>query len=349
MSIEISGRKIGLDYKPFIIAEMSGNHNNDLKRAIALVDAAAEAGVDALKIQTATPQGLTLDLCTEDFTINDANSLWDGRTLYDLYQEAVTPWDWHKTIFDRCKHHGMIAFSSPFEHGAVDFLEELEVPCYKIASFELVDIPLIKKAASTGKPIIMSTGMASVSEIQDAINTAKSVGNDKIILLKCTSSYPASPVDSNLRTIEHLRDLFGTEVGLSDHTMGIAAPCASVAFGATVIEKHFTLSRDEGGVDSEFSLEPSELRLLVVETERAWQSLGHIAYGQGNSESKSTMFRRSLYICEDIQEGEVLTEDNLRIIRPGFGLEPKYHDILMGRKVNKPLKTGDRMSWAHIG
>jgi N-acetylneuraminate synthase len=349
MSIEISGRRIGVNYKPFIIAEMSGNHNNELDRAIALVDAAAEAGVDALKIQTATPDGITLNLSSEDFTINDSSSLWDGRTLYNLYKEAVTPWEWHEIIFDRCKHHGLIAFSSPFELGAIDFLETLDVPCYKIASFELVDLPLIKKAASTGKPIIMSTGMASVSEIQDAIFAARSVGNDQIILLKCTSSYPASPVDSNLRTIEHLRDLFGTEVGLSDHTMGVAAPCASVAFGATVIEKHFTLSRDEGGVDSAFSLEPSELKLLVVETERAWQALGAVAYGQGNSEGKSMMFRRSLYICEDVKKGEVLTENNLRIIRPGFGIEPKYYDLLIGRKVNKILKKGARMSWEHIG
>jgi pseudaminic acid synthase len=349
MSIEISGRKIGLNHKPFIIAEMSGNHNNDLNRAMQLVDAAAEAGVDALKIQTATPEGLTLNLESKDFTINDENSLWNGRTLFNLYQEAVTPWEWHEKIFERCKHHGIIAFSSPFEQKAVDFLEELNVPCYKIASFELVDIPLIKKAASTGKPIIMSTGMASVSEIQDAVFAARSVGNDQIILLKCTSSYPASPVDSNLRTIEHLRVLFGTEVGLSDHTMGVAAPCASVAFGASVIEKHFTLSRDEGGVDSAFSLEPEELKLLVVETERAWQALGRVTYGQGSTESKSTMFRRSLYICEDVKEGEVLTEDNLRIIRPGFGLEPKYYEFLIGRKVNKEILKGTRMSWDDIG
>ena len=349
MSIEIAGRKIGLNHKPFIIAEMSGNHNNDLHRALSLVDAAAEAGVDALKIQTASPDGLTLNLCSDDFVINDKNSLWDGRSLYNLYEEAVTPWEWHKQIFDRCKHHGMIGFSSPFEAAAIDFLETLEVPCYKIASFELIDIPLIKKAASTGKPIIMSTGMASVSEIQDAVSAAKAVGNNQIVLLKCTSTYPASPKDSNVRTIEHLRTLFGFEVGLSDHTLGIGAPCASVGFGATVIEKHFTLSRADGGVDSEFSLEPDELKLLVVETERAWQALGVVQYGQGQAEGKSKMFRRSLYIAEDINKGEVLTSDNLRIIRPGFGLEPKYIDILLGRKVNKALKRGERMSWDYIG
>jgi pseudaminic acid synthase len=349
MSIEIAGKKIGINHKPFIIAEMSGNHNNDLERAMKLVDAAAEAGVDALKIQTATPDGLTLDLDSKDFSINDKDSLWDGRTLYNLYQEAVTPWEWHKVIFDRCKELGMIAFSSPFELKAVEFLEELDVPCYKIASFELLDLPLIKKVASTGKPIIMSTGMASVTEIEDAVTAAKSVGNNQIILLKCTSSYPASPKDTNLKTIAHLREMFGLEVGLSDHTMGVAAPCASVAFGATVIEKHFTLSRAEGGVDSTFSLEPAELKLLVVETERAWQALGTVSYGQGSAESKSTTFRRSLYICEDIKEGAILTPDNLRIIRPGFGLEPKYYDVLIGRKVNQAIKKGTRMSWGFIG
>tara|TARA_B110000977_G_scaffold201788_1_gene298650 strand:+ start:10475 stop:11524 length:1050 start_codon:yes stop_codon:yes gene_type:complete len=349
VSIKISGRNIGVNYKPFIIAEMSGNHNNNLDRAIALVDAAADAGVDALKIQTATPEGLTLNLSSEDFVINDKNSLWNGRTLFNLYQEAVTPWEWHKVIFEHCKKRNIIAFSSPFEMGAVDFLEELSVPCYKIASFEIVDLPLIRKAASTGKPIIISTGMATVSDIQDAISAAKSVGNNQIILLKCTSSYPASPLDSNLKTIEHLRDLFGTEVGLSDHTMGIGVPCASIAFGATVIEKHFTLSRDEGGVDSAFSLEPAELKDLVVETERAWQGIGSVKYGQEKSEDKSMMFRRSIYICQDIKRGESITKDNVKIIRPGFGLAPKYFDIILGLRVNKDLKKGARMSWKNIG
>jgi len=348
MDIKIGNKNIGENHKPFIIAEMSGNHNNSLERALELVDAAANAGVDALKIQTATPDGLTLDLSSNDFTINDADSLWDGRTLYDLYQEATTPWEWHKTIFDRCEQHGIIGFSSPFELGAIDFLESLDVPCYKIASFELVDLPLIKKAAATGKPLIMSTGMANVSEIHSAVNAAKSVGNDQIILLKCTSNYPASPEDTNVKTIKHLRELFGAEVGLSDHTMGIGVPCASIAFGATVIEKHFTLSRSDGGIDSAFSLEPDELKSLVVETERAWQSLGNISYGE-SSDKKSRQFRRSLYICENIKEGDVLTSDNLRIIRPGFGIEPKYYELLLGRKVNKELLKGTRMSWEHIG
>ena len=349
MDIEVAGRKIGLNHKPFVIAEMSGNHNNDLKRALALVDAAAEAKVDALKIQTATPDGLTLNLSSEDFTISDKKSLWNGRTLYDLYKEAVTPWDWHEAIFERCKEYDIIGFSSPFELGAIDFLEKLNVPCYKIASFELVDLPLIKKAASTGKPLIMSTGMASVSEIENAVLAANSEGNTQIILLKCTSSYPASPNDSNLKTIEHLRGLFGVEVGLSDHTMGIGVPCAAVAYGASVIEKHFTLARADGGVDSAFSLEPGELASLVVETERAWQALGGIKYGQTQAETRSNAFRRSLYVCEDVNDGDVLTHKNLRIIRPGFGLDPQYIDILLGRKVNRNIKKGTRMSWEFIG
>jgi pseudaminic acid synthase len=348
MDIKIGNKSIGENHKPFIIAEMSGNHNNDLERALELVDAAANAGVDALKIQTSTPNGLTLDLSTDDFTINDVGSLWKGRTLYDLYQEATTPWEWHKAIFDRCKQHDIIGFSSPFELGAIDFLESLDVPCYKIASFELVDLQLIKKAAATGKPLIMSTGMANVSEIHSAVNVAKSVGNEQIILLKCTSNYPASPKDTNVKTIKHLKELFGTEVGLSDHTMGIGVPCASIAFGATVIEKHFTLSRADGGIDSAFSLEPDELKSLVIETERSWQSLGNVSYGE-SSDKTERKFRRSLYICENMKEGDVLTPDNLRIIRPGFGIEPKYYELLIGRKVNKELLKGSRMSWEHIG
>ena len=349
MSIKIAGITIGLDYEPFIIAEMSGNHGNNLERAIALVDIAAKANVHALKVQTASPDGLTLNIQTEDFQINDPESLWFGRNLYDLYKDSVMPWEWHEEIFNRCKHHGIVGFSSPFEINAVDFLEKLDVPCYKIASFELVDLPLIERVAKTGKPIIISTGMANIGEIQDAITVCKKAGNDQIILLKCTSSYPASPEDSNLRTIEHLRKTFNTEVGLSDHTMGIGSPCASVAFGATVIEKHFTFSRDEETVDSAFSLEPEELSALVIETKRAWQSLGQITYGKSGSEKNSAQFRRSIYVCKNIKKGDQLTTDNIKIIRPGYGLEPKNYDLLIGKKTNKDLKIGSRMLWEHIG
>lgn len=349
MSIKISGRNIGIDHEPFIIAEMSGNHGNNLDKAIALVDAAASSGAHALKVQTATPDGLTLELETEDFYINDPKSLWHGNNLYNLYKESVMPWEWHKKIFERCKEHGLIGFSSPFEINAVDFLEELDVPCYKIASFELVDLPLIKRVAMTGKPIIMSTGMANIGEIQDAISVSREVGNNQIILLKCTSSYPASPIDSNLRTIKHLRKTFNTEVGLSDHTMGVGSPCASIAYGATVIEKHFTLSRDEETVDSAFSLEPDELKSLVIETKRAWQALGKVTYGKSDSEKNSSQFRRSIYVCKDIKKGEEFTKNNLKIIRPGYGLEPKNYDLLIGKRANKNLKVGSRMSWEHIG
>ena len=347
--IKISDREIGENQPPFIIAEMSGNHNQSLERAIKLVDAAVDAGAHALKLQTASPDGLTLDVDNPDFLISDPESLWYGKNLYKLYQEAVTPWEWHKIIFEHCNKRGIIAFSSPFELSAVDFLESLDVPCYKIASFELVDLQLIKKVAKTGKPMIMSTGMGTLTDIELAVNTAKSEGNDKIILLKCTSTYPASPEDSNLLTIPHLKDCFGTEVGLSDHTMGIGVPCAAVALGATVVEKHFTLSRDDGGVDAAFSLEPQELEQLVIETERAWLARGSVSYNSGEREKVSLKFRRSIYVSEDISKGEELSVENIRVVRPGYGLEPKYLELLIGRKVNRDLIKGDAMSWEYIG
>lgn len=349
MDIKISDRIIGVNHEPFIIAEMSGNHGNSLDRALELVDIAAKAKVHALKIQTATPDGLTLNLDTADFSINDKNSLWNGRTLYDLYKESVMPWEWHKTIFDRCKEHNLLGFSSPFEILAVDFLETLNVPCYKIASFELVDLPLIEKVAQTGKPIIMSTGMANIKEIHDAVATAKKFNNSQIILLKCTSTYPASPINSNLQTIKHLRETFNTEVGLSDHTMGLAVPCAAVAFGATVIEKHFTVSRDIKTVDSEFSMEPDELTALVAETKRAWQAIGKVSYETSDPEKNSLMFRRSLYVCKDMKKGDILSIDNLRIIRPGFGMEPSNYKLILGKRVNQDIKKGTRMTWELIG
>lgn len=347
--IKIGEHIIGTNRPPFIIAEMSGNHNQSLDRAMALVDAAAKAGVHALKLQTASPDGLTLNVDSPDFLINDPSSPWHGRNLYQLYQDAVTPWEWHEPIFNRCHELGLTVFSSPFELKAVDLLESLNAPCYKIASFELVDLPLIRKAAKTGKPIIMSTGMASVSDIQEAIIAARSEGNDQIILLKCTSSYPATAADANLATIAHLRDMFGCQVGLSDHTLGIGVPCAAAAFGATVIEKHFTLDRNDGGVDASFSLEPQEFASLVVESERAWASVGNILYGGAEKEQSSVQFRRSLYISEDVKAGATLTPENIRIIRPGYGIAPKYYDLLLGRRVNQDLSKGTAMKWEYIG
>jgi len=348
-NIQIGHKVIGKKVKPFIIAEMSGNHNQSLDRAFEIVDAAIEAGVDALKLQTATPDGLTLDVDKPDFRVNDADSLWYGRTLYSLYKDAVTPWEWHKPIFDYCRKRELIVFSSPFELAAVDFLEKLEVPCYKIASFELLDLPLVRKVAATGKPMIMSTGMATVSEIEDAVVAARSEGNEQIILLKCTSTYPATPKDSNILTIPHLKQMFGCQVGLSDHTLGVGVPIASVAFGATVIEKHFTLDREDGGVDSAFSMEPNEMSSLVIESERAWQALGEVSYGTTEKEEKSITFRRSIYITEAVEQGGVLTPNNMRIIRPGFGVAPKYYEVLLGRKVNQKLEKGTSMSWDYIG
>lgn len=344
--IYIAGRKIGSNAKPFIIAEMSGNHNQSLERALSIVEAVARSGADALKLQTYTADTMTLDVNDkDDFVINDEKSLWKGNSLYKLYQQAYTPWEWHKPIFDRCRELGVIGFSTPFDETAVDFLESLEVPFYKIASFENVDLPLIRKIASTGKPIIMSTGMANLTELDDAVGTARSAGCKDIVLLKCTSSYPATPENSNIRTIPHMRDLFGCQVGLSDHTLGVGAAVASVALGATVIEKHFTLSRKEGGVDSAFSMEPDEFSLLVKETENAWLSLGQISYGLSESEKASRRFRRSLYVAKNIQAGEAITPENVRCIRPGFGLAPKYYDIVIGRKAKTDLKRGTPLTW----
>ena len=346
--IKVGGKWIGQNHRPFIIAEMSGNHNQSLERALQIIDAAADSGVDALKIQTYKAETMTLDITEGDFYINDDKSLWKGRSLYELYEEAHTPWEWHKAIFDHCKKRNVLCFSTPFDTTAVDFLEELEVPFYKIASFENTDIPLIKKVAQTGKPMIISTGMASVSELELSVKTARNNGCKDIILLKCTSTYPADPSNTNISTIKHMRELFGVQVGLSDHTMGIGVACASVAFGATVVEKHFTLSRAEGGVDSAFSLEPAELKSLVIETERAWQSLGQVTYGCAKNEEKSKAFRRSIYICDDLKAGDILTEKNLRCIRPGFGLPPKHYERLLGQKVKKEVKKGTPMKFEFI-
>jgi len=345
---EIAGIKIGVDYKPLIIAELSGNHNQSLERALEIVDSAAEIGVQALKLQTYSADTITLNVNEGDFLINDKNSLWKGKTLYELYKQAYTPREWHKPIMKRAKELGMLCFSTPFDETAVDFLEDLEVPAYKIASFENTHLPLIKKVASTGKPMIISTGMATIAELDETVSTSRKAGCKHLVLLKCTSTYPASPENSNVLTIPHMRELFGCEVGLSDHTMGIGASVAAVSHGATVIEKHFTLRRTDGGVDSAFSLEPEEMKALVIETERAWQALGTVTYGPTEEEKTSTKFRRSLYIAKNMKAGDVLTPENLRIVRPGMGLPPKYYDILLGRKVNQDMIRGTALSWELI-
>jgi N-acetylneuraminate synthase len=344
-TISIAGRSIGRSHKPFIIAEMSGNHNQSLDRALAIVEAAAKAGAHGLKLQTYTADTMTLDLDHGEFFIDDPNSLWKGHSLHKLYQQAYTPWEWHKPIFECASALGMIPFSTPFDATAVDFLEGLSVPCYKIASFENTDLPLIRKVASTGKPVIVSTGMATVAEIDEAVRAVREAGCKDLVLLKCTSTYPAAPSDTNLLTIPHLRALFDCEVGLSDHTFGIGASVASIALGASVIEKHFTLARADGGVDSTFSMEPDEMASLVVETERAWLALGEVHYGLAEKEKKSLIFRRSLYVAEDLAAGDVLTEKNLRIIRPGLGLPPKYFSSLIGKRVGRAVRKGTPMSW----
>jgi len=340
--------KIGSNHPPFIIAEMSGNHNQSLERAMNIVDAAAAAGVNAIKLQTYTADTITLDVNKSDFTINEQESLWKGQNLHNLYKLAYTPWEWHKPIMKRANELGLICFSSPFDETSVDFLETLDVPIYKIASFENNHLPLLRKVAATGKPIIISTGMASLKELEETVSTVKNAGCDKLILLKCTSNYPASPKDSNILTIPDLRKRFDCQVGLSDHTMGLGVSIAAIAHGATVIEKHFTLDRNDGGVDSEFSMEPSEMSFLVTETKRAWQSLGEVKYGPTKSEESSLKYRRSLYISQDIRSGEVLSEKNLRVVRPGFGLHPRYFEELLGTKVLKDIKKGEALNWRHV-
>ena len=348
-SIQIGQYTVDRDHRPFIIAEMSGNHNHSLERALAIVEAAAQAGAQAVKLQTYTADTMTLDIDDREFFIDDPHSLWQGSSLYKLYQQAYTPWEWHKPIFDRCRELGLIGFSTPFDATAVDFLETLHVPCYKIAAFENADLPLIRKVAATGKPIFISTGMASVAELDETVRTIRDTGNEQIVLLKCTSTYPATPENSNLLTIPHLRDLFGCEAGISDHTMGIGVAVAAVTLGATAVEKHFTLRRADGGVDSAFSMEPQELAALVAETERARQSLGRIHYGPTEEEKPSLKHRRSLYIVKDMKAGESFTPDNLRAIRPGLGLPPKYYDMLIGKTIKRDVPGGTPASWDLIG
>lgn len=336
---------ISPDHKPFVIAEMSGNHNQSLERAFEIVDAAAEAGAHALKLQTYTADTITFNGTSDEFVIKDQNSLWKNQNLHKLYQMAYTPWEWHKPIFDRAKAHGMLAFSSPFDTTAVDFLESLEVPCYKIASFENTDHILLKKVAQTGKPVIMSTGVASVADIQESVGVLRKHGCKDLVLLKCTSTYPATPESTNLLTIPHMKDLFDCQIGLSDHTMGIGAAIAAVALGARVLEKHFTLRRADGGVDSAFSLEPEELKNLVIESERAFLAMGKVNYILSEKEQKSLQYKRSLYVVEPMKAGDVFSEKNVRSIRPSNGLHTRYYDEILGKTATQAIEAGTALSW----
>lgn len=343
--INIGNKIIGKNIRPFIVAEMSGNHNQSIDRALEIVDAAAEAGAHAIKLQTYTADTMTMKGIN---TVTDKDSLWYGTELHTLYKEAYTPWEWHEAIFNRAKKHNIICFSSPFDISSVDFLESLGAPAYKIASLENTDHPLLKRVAQTGKPVIMSTGASTVSDIDESVQVLRMAGCKELVLLKCTSTYPASPENTNILTIPHMRDLYNCPVGLSDHSMGIGVSIAAVALGAILIEKHFTLSRADGGVDSAFSMEPAEMKSLVIETERAWQALGHIQYDVQKGEETSAYYRRSIYVSKDISEGELFSNENLRIIRPGDGLEPKYLEKLIGKKSRQNINKGTPLTWDKI-
>ena len=346
--IKISNKKIGNKTAPFIVAEMSANHNQSLNKALEIVNAAKKTGVDAIKLQTYTPYTLTLNVNNKDFKIGKRNSLWKKETLYSLYEKAYTPWEWHKKIFNHCKKLGLICFSTPFDESAVDFLETLDVPCYKIGSFENNHIPLLKKIAQTKKPVIMSTGMASISELDEAVKTLRENGCKDLILLKCTSAYPATAEDANLLTIPHMQKLFDCQVGLSDHTLGIGVSLAGVALCATFIEKHFTLKRSDGGPDAAFSMQPDEMKNLVIESKKAWQALGKVCYNKTKNEEKSMIFRRSIYVSKNIKAGEKFTKENIRIVRPGFGLHPRHYDLLIGKISSKNLKIGTAINLENL-
>jgi N-acetylneuraminate synthase len=344
-TLSIAGRAIGAGQPTYVIAELSANHNQDFNKAVELVRAAKVCGADAVKLQTYTADTITIRSDRPEFRIG-GGTLWDGRTLYDLYEEAYTPWEWQPKLKAVADELGLQLFSSPFDPTAVDFLERMNVPAYKVASLELVDLPLIEKIARTGKPILMSTGLATLAEIEEALTAARSAGATDIVLLKCTSAYPAPAEEMNLRTIPHLAAAFGVPVGLSDHTLGIAVPVAAVAVGARVIEKHFTLSRADPGPDSAFSLEPAEFRAMVEAVRTVEQALGQVHYGVGAAEAKSRVFRRSLYVVQDVRKGEPLSEANVRSIRPGFGLPPKHLKEVLGRKATRDLPRGRPLSWA---
>lgn len=340
---------VGPGCAPVIVAEISGNHNGSLERALEIVDAAATAGAHAIKLQTYTADTMTLPIKEREFFVSDPKNPWTGRSLYDLYEEAHTPWEWHAPLFDRCREKGLLAFSTPFDATAVDFLEALNVPCYKIASFENIDLPLIRKVAATGKPVVISTGMASLEELAEAVDAARTAGCSDLVLLKCTSTYPADPRNSHLLTIPHMSQLFGCPVGLSDHTLGIGAAIAAVAMGAVMIEKHLTLDRKDGGVDSAFSLEPAELGSLTSECRRAWEALGEVHYGPSEDEKRSLQYRRSLYVVKDTRAGATFNSGNVRAIRPGLGLPPKHLQSIYGRKAARDIPCGTPMSWDLLG
>ncbi len=346
--IKIGKITVGQGHKAFIIAEMSGNHNQSLDRALEIVRAAAQAGAHALKLQTYTADTITFNSSKADFVIHDDNSIWNKQNLHQLYQQAYTPWEWHQAIFDEAKALGMIAFSSPFDPTAVDFLESLEVPVYKIASFENTDHILLKKVAQTGKPVIMSTGVATIADIQESVNVLRANGCRELVLLKCTSTYPASPEHTHLNTIPHMRALYNCPIGLSDHTMGIGASVAAVALGACVIEKHFTLNRADGGVDSSFSLEPHELQSLVQECERAHLAMGTVNYQLSEKEQKSLQFKRSLYAVKAIKQGEPFSAENVRSIRPSNGLHTRYFDELLTKQASMDIDPGTALNWSHV-
>ncbi len=334
--ILIDKKEIGLEKPPYIIAEISANHNGDIKKALRLIELAKQSGADAVKLQTYTPDTITLNSQSEDFIVR--GGLWDGRTLYDLYQEAHTPWEWHQPLFEYAKDLGITIFSSPFDNTAIDLLEDLNAPAYKIASFEAVDLPLIKYAASTGKPLIISTGMADAEEIQEAIDAAYSAGCKELAILHCVSGYPAPASDYNLRTIQDMQIRFGVPVGLSDHTLNNTTAIAAVSLGACIIEKHFTLDRNGGGPDDSFSLEPADLAALCRDSKTAWQALGRVDYGRKSSEQGNVKFRRSLYFVKDLAAGEVITPDAVRSVRPGFGAAPKYLELILGKKLQQSVQ-----------
>lgn len=343
--IKVQDRWIGDNHPPFVIAEMSGNHAGSLSRALEIVDVAADAGADALKIQTYTADSLTLKVDHQDFRVADDHPLWGGRPLWELYDEAKTPYEWHQEIFERARDRGLIAFSSPFDADAVELLEGLNAPLYKIASLEIGDLALIKRVAETGKPIIFSTGAASLRDVDNAVRTIRETGNDQIVILGCTSSYPAIPAESNLRSLDSLRKAFGTQVGFSDHTLGTAVSVAAVALGARVIEKHVTLSRDDGAVDSEFSLEPQELETLVRDLRDAYEALGSTVFQSTEGEAESRRSRRSLYVATEVELGAVASVENIRAVRPGGGLEPALLPEVLGRKFTRAVPAGTPVSW----
>lgn len=335
-SISIAGRRIAADKPPYVIAELSANHNGQLDTALRIIEEAKKAGADAVKLQTYTADTITLDCDSEEFQIH--GGLWDGKTLYELYQEAHMPWDWHKPLFEYARKLGITIFSSPFDNTAVDLLEDLNTPAYKIASFEAIDLPLIKYVAGTGKPMIISTGMADAEEIQEAIDAAREGGCKELALLHCVSGYPAPAEDYNLRTIPDMIERFGLVTGLSDHTLDNTTAIVSVAMGASIIEKHFTLDRNGGGPDDSFSLEPTELAALCRDSKTAWSALGRVDYGRKSSEQGNVKFRRSLYFAKDLKAGDVITSDAVRSVRPGFGLAPKFTNKIIGKKTKADIK-----------